>query len=175
MEEIDWESRIDNVRRDDIWQKPVKEWLDTFKSEYTPIEKRIKDYQICGWSVGLNNEEQISIAFQVDAIPVDENNTEWEKYRMQGFIDMVNEDGEYKVTYLSDVPKDYDKFMEAFEEWKKTNSSTETLVTQGENKNLSSAQEQEINIMSTSIVAGCTAVLIIIGVIAIFRIVKHLK
>ena len=41
MEETDWESRVDNVNRDDIWQSAVKEWLDTFKSEETPIETRI--------------------------------------------------------------------------------------------------------------------------------------
>lgn len=88
---------------------------------------------------------------------------------------MVKEDGEYKLKYLSDVPEGYDKFMEAFEEWKKTNSTTETVTLQGENKNLSSAQEQEINIMSTSIVAGCTAVLIVIGALVVFRIIKSFK
>ena len=70
MEETDWESRVDNVNRDDIWQSAVKEWLDTFKSEETPIERRITDYQIGGWSPQYNNEERIKVTFYLYVIPV---------------------------------------------------------------------------------------------------------
>ncbi len=176
MEETDWESRVDNVNRDDIWQSAVKEWLDTFKSEETPIERRITDYQIGGWSPQYNNEERIKVTFYLYVIPVDENNTEWEvTERCMGFIDMIKEDGEYKVRYLSEYPEGYDKFLEEFEEWKKTHSETETVVTQGENVELNSVQEQEVNKMSTGIVASCTAVLLVIGALVIFRIIKSFK
>lgn len=172
----DFETRIDSVDREDIWKPYVEEWLENFKSEDTPIERRIIDYRINGYGSSYNNENRIQMEVLFEVTPYDENNTEWENPRRSyGFINMVKEDGEYKLKYLSDVPEGYDKFMESFEEWKKTNSTTETVTLQGENKNLSSAQEQEINIMSTSIVAGCTAVLIVIGALVVFRIIKSFK
>lgn len=176
MEEIDWESRNDDVNREDIWKTEAGKWIDTFKSEETPIEKRITDYMISGWSVKYNTEEKISVHFQFEVTPVDENNTAWENpHRCQGYIDMVNKGGEYVVEYLSDIPKDYDKFLEEFEEWKKTNSQTETVVSQGENINLNSAQEEQINKLSTGIISVCAIVLVVMAVLVVLRVIKHKK
>lgn len=164
----DFEVVIDTVNREDIWMPIAEEW----------IKERFPNYRLCGYSTKENNENRILMTVYFEE-EVEKEIGEQDKYaqynRSQVYIDMIKEDGEYQLKYLSDLPEGYDEFMEAFEEWKKTKSSTETLVTQGENKNLSSSQEQEINVMSTGIVAGCTSVLIIIGVIVIFRIIKHLK
>ena len=84
-------------------------------------------------------------------------------------------DGEFQLDYIGEIPQGYDKFLEEFEEWKKTHSETETVVTQGENVELNSVQEQEVNKMSTGIVASCTAVLLVIGALVIFRIIKSFK
>lgn len=173
MEETDWESRVDNVKRDDIWMSAVKEWLDGFKSEETPIEKRITDYQIGGWSPQYNNEDRIKVTFYLYVVPVDKNNTEWElPERGMGFIDMVKEDGEYKVKYLSEYPEGYDKFLEEFEKWKEQNAHTETIVVPSETRNLKASQEQEINKLSTEIVAVCIGLLVVIGVLSVIKIIK---
>ena len=175
MEE-EYEAKIDSVDREDIWKPYAEEWLESFKSEETPIEKRITDYSLNGWGVGQNNENKIAIEFHFQVTPVDENNTEWENpQRNVGYIEMTYLDGEFQLDYIAEYPKGYDKFMEAFEEWKKTHSETETVVTQGENVELNSVQEQEVNKMSTGIVASCTAVLLVIGALVIFRIIKSFK
>ena len=176
MEETDWESRVDNVKRDDIWQSSVNEWLETFKTEETPIEKRITDYRIGGWSPQYNNEDRIKVTFYFGVVPVDENNTEWEvPKRCMGFIDMIKEDGEYKVKYLSEYPQGYNEFMEEFEKWKEENSTTETIVVPSETRNLNVSKEQEIDKLSSGIVAISIGILAIISVLAIIKIIKLKK
>lgn len=170
-----YEVRIDNVNREDIWKKEVEAWLDTFKTEETPIEKRITDYRINGYSVDYNNEEKIQIDFYFEVTPIDENNTEWNAHRELGFIEMTKIDGEYQLDYLSNEPKGYDKFLEEFEIWKKDNSTTETVTLKGENVPLNSAQEQNINKLSTGIVAVCVGVLAVIAVLAVVKIIKFRK
>lgn len=175
MEE-DYEEMIDNVNREQIWKPYAEEWLEKFKSEETPIEKRITDYLLNGWGVGQNNKNKIAIEFHFEVTPVDENNTEWENPRRNtGYVEMTYIDGEYQLDYIGETPQGYDKFLEEFEKWKKTHSETETVVTQGENLELNSVQEQEVNKMSTGIVASCTAVLLVIGALVIFRIIKSFK
>lgn len=175
MEE-DYEEMIDSVNREETWKPYAEEWLEKFKSEETPIEKRITDYSLNGWGVGQNNKNKISIEFHFEVTPVDENNTEWENPRRNnGYIEMTYIDGEFQLDYIGEIPQGYDKFLEEFEEWKKTHSKTETVVTQGENVELNSVQEQEVNKMSTGIVASCTAVLLVIGALVIFRIIKSFK
>ena len=53
MEE-DYEEMIDSVNREETWKPYAEEWLEKFKSEETPIEKRITDYSLNGWGVGQN-------------------------------------------------------------------------------------------------------------------------
>lgn len=175
MQEIDWKSRIDNVNREVIWKSEVEAWLDTFKTEETPIEKRITDYRINGYSPRYNNENKIKINFFFEVTPVDENNTEWNIHGEFGFIEMTNVDGEYQLDYLSNVPKGFDKFLEEFEKWKETNSTTETIVIPSETRNLNASQEQEINKLSTGIVAVCVGVLTVLAVLALIKIMKFKK
>jgi len=171
MQEIDWEARIDNVKRDDIWQAEVNKWLEPFKSEETPVEKRITDFRISSWCPHINNKDEIKVNFQYEVIPVDENNTEWENPRRNhGFIHMVNKDGEYVVEYLSDVPKNYDKFLEEFEKWQKENETKETVEVQGEKEELNS--NNEIDKMSDGIVAICVIVLVIVVAFAVIKFLK---
>lgn len=175
MQEIDWKSRIDNVNRDAIWKSEVNAWLDTFKTEETPIEKRITDYRINGYSPNYNNENKIQINFSFEITPVDENNTEWNINGECGFIEMTNVDGKYQLDYLSNLPKGYDKFLEEFEKWKETNSTTETIVIPSETKNLKALQEQAINKLSMGIVALCVGVLTVFAVLALVKIMKDKK
>lgn len=57
----DFETRIDSVDREDIWKPYVEEWLENFKSEDTPIERRIIDYRINGYGSSYNNENRIQM------------------------------------------------------------------------------------------------------------------
>lgn len=175
MEE-DYEEMIDSVNREQIWKPYAEEWLEKFKSEETPIEKRITDYRLNGWGVGQNNKSKINIEFHFEVTPVDENNTEWETpQRNQGYIEMTYLDGEFQLDYIAEYPRGYDKFLEEFEKWKEANSTTETIVIPSEIRNLNTLQEQEIDKLSTGIVTVCIGVLAVISVLAIIKIIKSKK
>ena len=176
MQKVDWETRVDNVDRADIWRKEAENWLDSFKSEETPIEKRITDYKISGWTINANNENEIRIQFYFEVTPVDGNNTAWEMpERSFGNLEMTNVDGEYKLDYISEYPQNYDKFLEEFEKWKEENSTKETIVVPSESRNLNASQEQEIDRMSTGIVAVCIGVLAVVSVLVVMKIIKLKK
>ena len=59
MEKEEYEARIDSINREDIWKPEVEKWLENFKSEETPIEKRITDYRINGYGTNSNNDNKI--------------------------------------------------------------------------------------------------------------------
>lgn len=168
------ENRIDNTNREDIWKPIVEEWLEKFKSEETPIEKRITDYRINGYGVNANNDSKILMNINFEVTPVDENNTAWDTPRRNVcYLEMTKQDGEYHLDYLDEVPKNYDKFLEEFEQWKEENKTVETQTIQGESAELST--NAEIDKMSNGIVFICIAVISVVVILGISKIVKRKK
>lgn len=173
--EVDGEQRIDSVDREDIWQKAQNDWLESLKSEDTPIERRIIDYESNGWGINESNTEKIKIDFRFSVTPVDPENTEWNiEGSNVGFLEMTNVDGEYKVDYISDKPKNYDKFMEEFEKWKNENSQVETTTVQGQTKELTNLEEaKKIDKITIGIIFLCVTIITVIVVSFIRRKIKR--
>ena len=161
----------------DIGLETFKEWMETFKSEETPIEKRIIDYEISQYGGGGDNniEDKLEMTVYFKVTPVDEKNTYWEKdYANICFIKMTKVDGEFKIDYISDKPENYDKFLEKFEEYKKNNTiSTESKQVQGK-VDVKEAELTQIKQISNIVIIVCVAVLVIL-VIFIFIKLKNKK
>lgn len=165
------ENRIDNINREDTWKPIVEEWLEKFKSEETPIEKRITDYRINGYGVNANNDNEILMNINFEVTPVDENNTSWNTPRRNiCYLEMTKQDGEYHLDYIDEVPKNYDKFLEEFEKWQEENKTVETKTVQGETTDLNA--NAKIDKMSNGIVFVCVAVIAVIVIFGIIKIVK---
>lgn len=163
----------------DIGLETFKEWMETFKSEETPIEKRIIDYEISQSGGGETNniEDKIDMTVHFRVTPVDEENTYWQKdYANICFIKMSKVDGEFKVDYISDKPENYDKFLEKFEEYKKNNpTSLKTEEVQGEMETKSSEQPYEIKQISNIIIIICIIILLIVVICVAMKLRKKQK
>lgn len=83
------------------------------------------------------------------------------------FVELKNESGEYKTDYIGETPKNYDKFLEKFNEYE----STETYQVQGKesDKTLASQEEKKI---SNTIIVSCSIVLALIVLAIIIRFAK---
>lgn len=167
-----WEEKMD------IGLETFEDWIETFKSEETPVEKRIIDYQIAQYGGGKANdsEDKFDITIYFKVTPVDEENTYWKKnHENICFIKMTKVDGEFKVDYISDKPENYDKFLEKFEEYQKNNSELiEVKQTQGEVDEKTS-ETREIQRISNVIVIVCVGALLIVTICIIIKIRRNKK
>ena len=174
MEKEEYEARIDSINREDIWKPEVEKWLENFKSEETPIEKRITDYRINGYGTNSNNDNKILMNINFEVTPVDANNTSWDTpQRNVCYLEMTKQDGEYKLEYIGEVPKNYDKFLKEFENWQEENKTVEMQTVQGEKKELSA--DKEIDKMSNGIIFVCTILIAVVIISTIIKIVKRKK
>lgn len=169
---------IDYTDRSDIITKAFSEWMDTFKGEDTPENKRILDYQIGGMGISELNKNKIRATVEFKVMPFSKDKTEWnytevpEKRTINGqefvisqddnicFLEMTNVNGEYQVDYIAETPKGYDEFERRFEEYKQTHpqEKVESIQIQGQEINNNLAN-QEIEKMSHIIVVGCSIIL----------------
>lgn len=155
-----------------------KEWMESFKSEDIPKEKRIVDYQISQYGGGANNnvEDKLEMTIYFKVTPVDEENTYWKKeYANICFLKMSKVDGEFKIDYISDKPENYDKFLEKFEEYKKNNSiSSETKQVQGKNIQ-KEAELTQIKQISNVVKIVCFSIFVIVVICIFIKIKKNKK
>lgn len=147
--------RKENKKREEAYTSALETYLESFKTEETSEEDRIKDYMYTGFSDGIDGH--VTISFQVT--PVNENNTTWSKYRNYCFAVFSKVNDEYVLERISRYPDNYDKFLERFEEYKRNNTEiVENVQIQGEEitNNLSN---QKIEKMSSTIFIICSIVL----------------
>jgi len=52
---------IENIKIRQAINTASSEWLDTFKSEKTPIEKRITSYELAGYAISYNENEELEV------------------------------------------------------------------------------------------------------------------
>ena len=176
---------IDYTDRYDIITKAFSEWMDTFKSETTPENKRILDYQIGMVGTSESNENKIRATIEFKVTPFSKENTEWnyteqpESRTINGrefteyldnnicFLEMTNVNGEYQIDYIAETPKGYDEFLTRFEEYKANlpkTVTTETIQGQKADTNLATP---EIEKMSHGIFIGCGIVLVLTAICGI--------
>ena len=167
---------IENIKIRQAINTASSEWLDTFKSEETPIEKRITSYELVGYGISYNENGELDVSINFNVTPCSEENTVWEtKGNNVGFIKFKKVDGEYEVERISEVPENYDKFLEKFEEYKSTNpeilendTQTQSIAGKEENYNANETIEKISNgVFTVSLIVG-----IIVGMIIILTICK---
>ena len=183
---------IDYTDRSEIITEAFSEWIDTFKSEDTPENKRILDYQIGGMGISESNKNKIRATVEFKVTPFSKDNTEWnytevsEKRTINGqefvisqndnicFLEMTNVDGEYQVDYIAETPKGYDEFERRFEEYKQTHlqEKAESIQIQGQETNNNLAN-REIEKMSYIIVVGCSIILFVVVGFIMIKFVKY--
>lgn len=121
-----------------------------------------------------NSELDVSIDFNVT--PYSEENTVWEtKGNNIGFIKFKKVNGEYEVERISEIPENYDKFLEKFEEYKskhpdilENNTKTQSIAGKEDNYNANETIEKISNgVFTVSLIVG-----IIVGMIIILTICK---
>lgn len=161
-----------------VYEEALFNWLETFKGENVPEEKRILDSQIKmmkGWGVSETDENHQRVTFEFTVTPYSPENTTWNvngKNLCFAEFDIV--DGEYVLKSISETPKNYEEFLESFEEYKQNNENienTETREFQAEPEtNLAS---EEITKMSHTIFIICFIVFVILLLGIVIRKIKH--
>ena len=181
----------DEVDKSEIVEKAFSEWIETFKSEDVPENKRIIDYKTGTIGVREANENEIRASIEFIVTPVSEENTQWnygeaETKMVDGhewvvfqpnnicYVQLKNIDGEYQVEYIGETPEGYDEFAKRFEEYKKTHEQEEVENTQIQGEETENQlANQEIEKISNTIVIGCLVILLIIMTFSIIKIVKY--
>ena len=183
----------DSNERSEIVEEIFKEWIESYKSDETPENRRIIDYKLntLGIRTISDNEYIANIEFVVT--PVSIENTEWNYSEPEiivyhgheciwyaktnmCYIRIKVENGDYQVEYIGEAPEGYDEFEKRFEEYKKTYSQeeVENIQIQGEETDNQLAN-QEIEKMSNGIVIGCSAVLLVVICLVGVKVIKYRK
>lgn len=162
---------IENIKIRQAINTASSEWLDTFKSEETPIEKRITSYELVGYGISYNENGELDVSINFNVTPYSEENTVWEtKGNNIGFIKFKKINGEYEVEKISEVPENYDKFLEKFEEYKikhpeilENDTQIQSVAGKEENYNANKTIEKISNgVFAVSLTVGIIVSMIII-------------
>lgn len=166
----DWKK--ENKKREEAFEKALVELLEKYKDESIPEDERILDYRYLGFGTSSVEEEEL-VKVHIDFIvtPYSSENTKWDDSNNICFAEFSKVDGEYKLKWISLVPRNYDKFLEKFEEYQKNiPDNVETEIVQGEkNEDLKSGKIQEMS----SIIFILSSIVLILVILSI--IIKLLK
>lgn len=174
-----------------IAEEVFKGWIEKYKSEEVPENRRITEYNMGGVRVREISEDEFIADIEFIVTPVSIENTEWnygepETKLWDGheFVWYVKtnifytkikvENGEYHVEYIGETPEGYDEFAKRFEEYKKTHpqEKVENTQIQGEETDNQLAN-QKIENMSNGIVIGCSAILFVIVCLVIAKLIRY--
>ena len=182
----------DSNERSKIIEDVFKEWIEGYKSEEIPENRRIIDYKLNTLGIRTISDNEYIADIEFVVTPVSIENTEWnyeepEIGLWEGhefiwyvktnicYIRIKVENGDYQVEYMGETPEGYDEFAKRFEEYKKTHSQeVENIPIQGEETDNSLAN-QEIEKMSNGIVIGCSAILLVVICLVGVKVIKYRK
>ncbi len=125
----DWNK--ENKKREEAYQKALSEILEPYKDENIPDDERIIDYRYLGFGLSEHEDEKslkVHIGFAVT--PYLSENTKWGDSDNLCFAEFSKVDEEYNLEWVSLIPKNYDKFLEKFEEYQKNRNENETVEVQ---------------------------------------------
>lgn len=165
----DW--RKENKKREEAFEKALTELLEKYKDENIPENERILDYRYLGFGTSsVEEEELLKVYIGFIVTPYSSENTKWEDSNNICFAEFSKVDGEYKLEWISLVPKNYDKFLERFEEYQKgLEDKVEVETVQGEkNEDLKAGKIQKMSniiFISSSIIFGMIILLVIVKII----------
>ena len=164
-------------KQEQAYEKALSDWLETFKGENVPEEKRITDFRIdgLGWGMTGYGENYEKVNFDFSVTPYSPEKTTWNvKGRNIAFAEFEIVDGEYQLKFISETPKNYDKFLERFSEWQEQHKEIETT----EIKEVQAIEEnslaaEEITKMSHTIFIICLIVFVSLMGVVIIRNMKR--
>lgn len=161
----------ENEKMDNAIRKALDSYMQTFMTENTSEQDRIKDYIFIGGGRDYNEDKlKATISFYVTSI--NENNTSWNKHKNICFAEFSKINNQYVLDKISRYPDNYDEFLERFEEYKKNNPTViESTQIQGEEMTNNLAN-QEIDKMSNIIFISCSIVLLAVVCLIIKRFSK---
>lgn len=167
----------ENKKRENAFKMALDSYMQTFMTEETPEEDRIKDYIYTGYGMSeqRENDDKLYVNISFIVTPVNEDNTTWNKHGDICFASFSKVDGEYVSYKISRYPDNYDKFLERFEEYKKNNAETKEITqVQGEEM-INNLASQDIEKMSNTIYISCSIILIVTICFIITRFIKKSK
>ena len=183
----------DSNERSEIVEEIFKEWIESYKSDETPENRRIIDYKLNTLGIRTISDNEYIADIEFVVTPVSIENTEWnygepEIGLWEGheviwyvktnicYIRIKVENGDYQVEYIGEAPEGYDEFEKRFEEYKKTYSQeeVENIQIQGEETDNQLAN-QEIEKMSNGIVIGCSVILLVVICLVGVKVIKYRK
>lgn len=165
----DWNKK--NLEREKAFEAALPELLEPYKEDSVEESQRIIDYTLSGFGVGEEKDGKLEASINFWVTPYSEENTIWQKGSNICFATFSVIDGEYKLDSISLTPKNYDKFLERFEEYEKNNiKNVEIQETQCEK--IENLKVNQIEKMSNFIFIISTCLLILLISITSFKIVK---
>ena len=167
----------ENKKRENAIKMALDSYMQTFMTEETPEEDRIKDYIYTGYGMSeqRENDDKLYVNISFIVTPVNEDNTTWNKHGDICFASFSKVDGEYVSYKISRYPDNYDKFLERFEEYKKNNAETKEITqVQGEEM-INNLASQDIEKMSNTIYISCSIILLVMICFIIIKLIKKSK
>lgn len=183
----------DSNERSEIVEEIFKEWIESYKSDETPENRRIIDYKLNTLGIRTISDNEYIADIEFVVTPVSIENTEWnygepEIGLWEGheviwyvktnicYIRIKVENGDYQVEYIGETLEGYDEFAKRFEEYKKTHSQeeVENIQIQGEETDNQLAN-QEIEKMSNGIAIGCSVILLVVICLVGVKVIKYRK
>lgn len=167
----------ENKKRENAFKMALDSYMQTFMTEETPEEDRIKDYIYTGYGMSeqRENDDKLYVNISFIVTPVNEDNTTWNKHGDICFASFSKVDGEYVSYKISRYPDNYDKFLERFEEYKKNNTETKEITqVQGEEM-INKLAGEEIEKMSNIIYISCSIILLVMICFIIIKLIKKSK
>lgn len=150
-----------------------EEWIKKYQNEDVPENERIYSYRVGsqGYSSEIGDDGcfRANVAFYVET-PSSESI--W-KNRNICFLRYAIVGDNMELKYIDRVPKNYDKFLERFEEYKANKEESEITTTSGEKNNYLSQTEEVIK-LSNGIKIVCVVILMI-AILSIFINIKKFK
>lgn len=183
----------DSDERSKFIEDVFEDWIESYKSEEIPENRRITDYKLNTLGIRTISDNEYIADIEFVVTPVSIENTEWNygepEIGLWGghefiwyvktnicYIKIRLENGEYQVEYIRETPEGYEEFEKRFEEYKKTHpqEEVENIQIQGEETDNQLAN-QEIEKMSNGIVIGCSVILLVVICLVGVKVIKYRK
>ena len=165
---------VENKKRAEATEKALNEFLEKYKTEEVSEEERITDYYYTGYGLSEMEDETTELKCTISFVvtPYLKENSTWEKGSQRCYASFDRIDGELILRDISLTPENYEKFLEAFEEYEKNKeSSVEVTGIPADASYV--ATRNKIDELSDIIFVGSAIVLLIVIVtIIIFKIKK---
>ena len=173
----DYRYNKENKIIEETFKSALDSYMQTFMTEETPEQDRIKDYIYTGFAMSeeRENDNKLYVNISFCVTPVNADNTTWNKGSNRCFASFTKEDNEYELYKISRYPDYYDEFLLRFEEYKENNPTTiENTQIQVEEMTNNLAN-QEIDKMSKIIFVSCSIVLLGMAIFIITKFIKYRK